>query len=131
MYLCLVDVAFIAASLSILPERHTLPDMILSALRECCMLVGILIYMSMPLSEALGMSCKDDTRRDLLRLVAIFPALLAMLVFPLVWHDATAFGGNLHCYLFGLCKVAMILSYQWLDLDPNLAVYLEVWHPAT
>ena len=113
-----------AASLSILPDRHTLPDMILSALRECCMLFGILIYMSMPLSEALGLAKddQDDNRRDM-RLVAIFPALLAMLVFPLVWHDATfaSFaGGSLHLYLFGLCKVAMILSYQCLDRKGHL-----------
>eukprot|EP00435_Cladocopium_sp_Y103_P036210 s922_g9.t1 len=118
LYLALVDVSFVAASLSILPDRHTLPDMILSALRECCMLFGILIYMSMPLSKALGVAKDDqDDSRDL-RLVAIFPALLAMLVFPLVWHDATfaSFaGGSLHLYLFGLCKVAMILSYQWFQ----------------
>lgn len=118
LYLALVDVSFMAASLSILPDRHTVPDMILSALRECCMLFGILIYMSMPLSEALGVAKDDqDDSRDM-RLVAIFPALLAMLVFPLVWHDATfaSFaGGSLHLYLFGLCKVAMILSYQCLD----------------
>ena len=72
----------------------------------------------MPLSEALGVAKDDqDDSRDM-RLVAIFPALLAMLVFPLVWHDATfaSFaGGSLHLYLFGLCKVAMILSYQCLD----------------
>lgn len=118
LYLALVDVSFMAASLSILPDRHTVPDMILSALRECCMLFGILIYMSMPLSEALGVAKDDqDDSRDM-RLVAIFPALLAMLVFPLVWHDATfaSFaGGSLHLYLFGLCKVAMILSYQWFQ----------------
>lgn len=119
LYLAFVDVSFVAASLSILPDRHTVPDMILSALRECCMLFGILIYMSMPLSEALGVAKddQDDNRRDM-RLVAIFPALLAMLVFPLVWHDATfaSFaGGSLHLYLFGLCKVAMILSYQWFQ----------------
>ena len=76
LYLALVDVSFMAASLSILPDRHTVPDMILSALRECCMLFGILIYMSMPLSEALGVAKDDqDDSRDM-RLVAIFPALL-------------------------------------------------------
>ena len=112
VYVCLVNVAFVAAGLSVLPQRHTLLDMILSALRECCMLMAILIYMAMPLPTVLGHSNRKD--RCSWTLAAIFPALLAMLVFPVVRHDAIC-AGNLHCYLFGLCKVAMILSYQWFQ----------------
>ena len=114
VYVCLVDIAFIAAGLSVLPQRHTLLDMILSAPRECCMLMAILIYMAMPLPTVLGHSF-DRKDRSSWTIAAIFPALLAMLVFPVVRHDAIC-AGNLHCYLFGLCKVAMILSYQCLGL---------------
>ncbi len=125
VYVCLVDIAFIAAGLSVLPQRHTLLDMILSALRECCMLMAILIYMAMPLPTVLGHR-KD---RSSWTIAAIFPALLAMLVFPVVRHDAIC-AGNLHCYLFGLCKVAMILSYQCLGPFDHQVWWHGAWWPA-
>ena len=103
---------------------HTLLDMILSALRECCMLMAILIYMAMPLPTVLGHSNRKD--RCSWTLAAIFPALLAMLVFPVVRHDAIC-AGNLHCYLFGLCKVAMILSYQCLGRIWRSPVWISCW----
>ena len=124
VYVCLVNVAFVAAGLSVLPQRHTLLDMILSALRECCMLMAILIYMAMPLPTVLGHSNRKD--RCSWTLAAIFPALLAMLVFPVVRHDAIC-AGNLHCYLFGLCKVAMILSYQCLGRIWRSPVWISCW----